>query len=468
VTARSRAAATALGALALAGVALFAARGVLGSRPHLVLVVWDTCRVDRLSAYGYDRPTTPRLERLAAEGVRFERAFSPSSWTPPAHASLFTGLLPRRHGLLRMPRDRVRPGVRLLAETLRDAGYATVGFTANSFLSPVTGLSEGFERMALLYTGTEAGKADGASVAAAVEGWCRERKAGSDRRPLFLFVNLMDAHLPRRPAPAAVKAVGPAAPGAAVERAAAVNQRRAIAHMLGVEKIDAETLAAMGDVYDAAVRELDEATGRILDALEGAGLLRDALVAVVADHGENLGEHGELDHMASLYDPLLRVPLVIRWPGRFEGGRVEKRQVCLQDLHPTLLEAARVAAPPGTARDAVSLTEEPRGPRTLLAEIDPADQFLPDLRREMPGAAEFLFDRFRLRVGAARDPDGAPGARKYLRFVRAADEGPETLQREELYDLAADPGETRDLMRAPGPGDREAAARLLRLFETGR
>jgi arylsulfatase A-like enzyme len=119
-----------------AGFLLFHRSRGTGHRPNIVVFVWDTCRADHLSAYGYPRPTTPRLEEFARDAVTFRHAYAPAPWTPPSHASLFTGLLPAHHGLTQREGEeagRVRDGIPLLAETLAAAGYDTVGFTCNAF-----------------------------------------------------------------------------------------------------------------------------------------------------------------------------------------------------------------------------------------------------------------------------------------------------------------------------------------------
>ena len=139
-------------------------------------------RADRLSAYGYGRPTTPWLEDFASDGTLFRNAFTPSPWTPPAHASLFTGLLPKNHGLLHGRGDRVVRGVPLLAETLRDAGYETVGFMGNAFLSSVTGLDAGFERLVPLHDDVR-GLGTVERTVEAVRTWLVERRNDPERGP---------------------------------------------------------------------------------------------------------------------------------------------------------------------------------------------------------------------------------------------------------------------------------------------
>jgi arylsulfatase A-like enzyme len=425
-------------------------------------VVWDTCRGDRVSAGGYRLETTPWLRSFAAGATVFQEAFTPSPWTPPAHASLFTGLLPRRHGLLQGRGDLVPREIPLLAETLRAAGYETVSFSSNSFVSPLTGLTRGMERVTGLYDDRWGiGNAD--RTLAAVRGWLEERRNAAREgpgRPLFLFVNLMDAHLPRKPPLEDLLAVSGGAVSPGATRARALDQRESLRHVLGIEVQDDRVLEGAGVVYDAALRFLDRRTGEMFDDLGREGLLEGAFVAITGDHGEHLGEHGNLNHVMSLYDGVLRIPMVVRWPGRLEGGRRVEAQVRLQDLYPTILEAAGVPVPRGTGLDAAPLTEAPIRPRGLTAEFYRPEVFLEDARSWCGDALDAASDPFHVSIFAARDPAGAPGARKLLRWVRQVGAEPPAVLREELYDLASDPGELLDLLRAPSEEDRAAARRL--------
>jgi arylsulfatase A-like enzyme len=425
-------------------------------RPNIVLVVWDTCRGDRVSVNGYERPTTPRLEALAKEGTTFRRCYSPSPWTPPAHASLFTGLLPRNHGLREGRADRVEPGLPLLAETLRAAGYETACAVANPQISDATGLDAGFDTVLRCYGEPEA-KGDGAEVLGKLRAFSAARRASGGGRPLFLFVNLMEPHLPYACDAASVAAVrGDGAVNGARKAAALVTDARANDHLYGVNPLDATTLGDLSAAYDGAVRAVDRVTGEILDLLREDGLLGNALVAVCGDHGENLGEHGDVSHLMSVRDPVLHVPLVLRWPGRFEGGRVVDEQVRLQDLYPTLLAAARADAPGRCGGDAASLLETPLRPRTLVAEYGPALDHVAEVARVIPDAPRSALDRLREALVAVREPPSIAGARKYVSVFRHGDAGEAVLVREELFDLAADPGELRNLL----PAERATADRL--------
>jgi arylsulfatase A-like enzyme len=455
--------ATALLAAALAGCG-GAWGGSSPTRPSVVLVVWDTCRGDRIAVHGYPNPTTPRLSELAARGVAWSACFTPAPWTPPAHASLFTGALPRHHGLVEGLGDRPSGRMPLLAQTLRAGGYETVCFSANPAVSGSTGLQAGFETYSLCAL-PRAGLASGDLVAETVRAWAASRAASDERRPFFLFLNLMETHLPYRFTPADVAAVhGADALDGAHRAAESVGDVASKSYTFGREDIPPETLRGLGVAYDASVRRVDAITGGILDDLRAAGLLEGALVAVTGDHGENLGEHRELNHVASVYDPVLRVPLVVHWPGRFEGGVAVDRQVRLQDLYATILDAAELDPPDACGTDSLPLETAPGRPRVLVAEFGPIPRSLEVARPFLPGLPESGFERFHHRYTAVRDPDTGPRPLKYIVVRDTAPGREEALVREELYDLAADPGETRNLL-APGapPFDPGALARLRRL-----
>jgi hypothetical protein len=419
-------------------------------RPDIVLVVWDTCRADRVTAR-----TAPRLGEIAASGVTFRQCFSPSPWTAPAHASLFTGLLPRNHGLREGLGDTVRPGIPLLAETLRDAGYATVCAVANPLVSRATGLAAGFDT-AIECLGDATRKGEGGEILRRL----RDRPARGGK-PLFLFVNLMESHIPYTFDGEAVAALhGKGAVEGARRAAALVTDERATAHSLRIDPLGPEVVRDLGHAYDGSVRLLDRVTGEILDHLRREGVLDDALLVVCGDHGESLGEHGDLGHLMSVRDPVLHVPLVVRWPGRLDGGREVEEQVRLQDLYPTILEAAGVDVPRACGRDASSLLSSPPGPRTLVAEYGPAPELMGVIAKGHPAIPPSSFDRFREALLAVREPPSMAGARKY---VSARRDGA-TVVREEIYDVAADPGEVRNLL----PAEREAADRLRAVGEAGR
>jgi arylsulfatase A-like enzyme len=462
-----------LSAAAVAGLAAGALAGLLGGgcrkpappRPNIVVVVWDTTRVDALSAYGYRRPTTPRLEKFAAGGTKYLNAFSPAPWTAPAHASLFTGLAMFRHGLEVGRGDRMRRGIPTLAQTLCAAGYRTACFTANGYISGTTGLSAGFTEYHQVYKENAAENNDAEAVRACVASWLEGLKEDPAKgAPWFIFMNLMDCHQPLRPPPLDVVAVkDDSVSREDLAKANSVIQSDFLEHLMGTKVIDASTFRGLRARYDAAALFQDRKTGEILDLLEARGLLRDALVAVTADHGEQLGEHGLVDHRLSLYEPLLHVPLVVRWPGKFPAGLSVERSVSLMDLYPTILDAAGVPVPEGNGLDAVPLPRRAgaSGGRTLLAEFARPLAHIEEMRQHFPQAPAEKFHVLSVAIASARDPVDAPRPLKYIRYTRGGEDGgKESLAREELFEIGKDPGERNDLLRSGDPAGRAEADRL--------
>ncbi|HEX2484706.1 MAG TPA: sulfatase [Myxococcota bacterium] len=444
-----------LAAAALAAAAPLACREPARARPpNLVLVSVDSLRADHLHAYGYPRETSPTFDRLAREGARFESAVSTTSWTLPAHAALFTGLYDSTHGLVDNGL-RLAPELTTLAETLARAGYHTAGFYGGPYLHPTFGLSDGFEVWESCMTAVPGelsdaelraesraprarshGDVTGPRTLERVARWAERQPR---ERPFFLFVHLWDVHYDFIPPPPYDRLFDPdyrgTLTGVDFMGNLAVNRR--------MDRRDLEHLVAL---YDGEIRFTDDVLGRLLDDLRARGLLGDALVVVTADHGEEFFEHGRKGHQKTLFDEVVRVPLVLHWPGRLPAGRVVPDQVRLVDLAPTLLAAAGVPAPAGVdGRDVLPLARgEPLAPQDALLELyaDGRDQRALRTRE--------------LKAYARRGRRGRPPA-------------------EVGYDLRVDPGERVPLRRrddarvdaAFASLDRARAAALARRRELG-
>lgn len=274
---------------------------------RVVLVSIDTLRADRVGAYGDARARTPTLDRVAAEGARFDAAISPAPLTLPSHTSLLSALDPPRHGVRDNSLFRVPGDVPLLQEALRAHGFATAAFVGALVLDGSTGLSRGFDvyddRMASPTTGVETGfpERPADAVIDAALGWL----AGAPDR-FFLFVHLYDPHAAYQPP-------------------------------LGFR------LALPGDPYAGEIAFADAEVGRLLAAVDARWPGGGTLVAITSDHGESLGEHGEATHAYGIYDATQRIPLVLSGPG-VPRGRVVEDVVRLVDVAPTLLALAGAPA----------------------------------------------------------------------------------------------------------------------------
>ena len=347
--------------------------------PDIVLVTIDSLRADHLGCYGYPKPTSPVIDRLANEGVRFETAISTSSWTLPSHAALFTGLYDSTHGVVRS--DLALPSsARTLAEILRDAGYQTAGFYGGPYLHPVFGLAQGFEHyescMAIsaelkpedalkkvLDRDDESSHSDvtGPRTVAAVERYLAS--ARSDQ-PLFLFVHLWDVHYDYEPPAEYVQRFDPDYTGDLDARNYAHNKR---IH----EGMPARDLQHVIALYDGKIAFTDANLGRILDAYSAHRDLDDAVLIVTSDHGEEFFEHRGKGHQRSLFDEVVHVPLIVRWPAELPGRRVVASQVRTVSVLPTLATIAAAKEPlHGPGRDLGPLLRgETRDPVPALCEL---------------------------------------------------------------------------------------------------
>ncbi len=394
----------------------------LFSRPeparHAVLVVFDTLRADRMSAYGYERETTPFFAAAAPDFLRFAAAKAPAPWTVPTHASLFTGLWPVEHGA-RWGNMELDARFETLAERLAGAGFHTAGFTANPLVVRSTGLDQGFESYKLVRgpwperTETILSLAPAEIDAALARG-----------RRLFLFLNLMDAHIPyntrRYGEREGVDGPGP------IHNATVKWEVSA-----GARPFTDEMRRLHGAAYDAAVRYLDDVGRELVALLEEKGILEETVVIFTSDHGDGLGTHPEIDHTISVWEEQLAVPLLVRLPEGRRGGEVVAGKTTLTALAPTLFDWLGLARPPELAAapdlDAATAWPVVADYRSYFAETNRKTNR--NVAERYPELAERVQDAHVLYCGSMK------------LIVRGAGAS-------ELYDLEADPDELDDL--APG------------------
>ena len=420
-------------------------------RPNIVLIVLDSLRARNVSCYGYPRQTTPNIDAFAREAVLYSNFLAPGNWSLPSHASLLTGLYPSRHGAHRLatrepgaPRGAglLAPERHTLAEILSDDGYATALISANfAVLSRFLGLQQGFRyaealpaarvssrplllrvrqrlpawrllRPALEWLATPYRPAE--EITDSSRAWIRSGPRPG--QPYFLLVNYMDAHQPNVPRgrfsdlfaaePRTSQASRQGLPPEA-HRGVATGQRQ-------VSPGEARHLVGL---YDAAVAYMDSHVGRLLDFLRGRPDYSNTWIFITSDHGEALGEHQSLDHGLTLYQEILHVPLLVRYPdgwGATPGSR-DASPAQSVDIVPTVLQALGIAAP--TPLDGVPLDGRRK---VMLAEGFPEVWPAQGLSLRHGGGS------FALIVGGL----------KYLRNDDAT---------EELFDLNRDPLEQRNL-----------------------
>ena len=316
--------------------------------PNLLLIGVDTLRADRLSAYGYDRDTTPNLKRLAANGVLFSQARSQAPWTLPSFASILTSLYPSAHGAGRGGHDEWTPidkGSTSLAEVLATMGWQTQGIVANGLISPQYGIDQGFESYRFAWAMESVGR-DAPHVGEFIE--------DHTTTPWFLFWHIMDPHLPystdeeHKEAFTDEDYMGKFAWGGGEVPFHTLDPRpgrRWHTHEGPPPMPDLadEDFRYISDYYDAEIAETDAAIGEVLATLDRSGQADRTIVALVADHGEGLGDHDHYHHGYTLFDDQVHVPLLIHVPG--EAARTIERPVAAIDLAPTLLGLLHVDAP---------------------------------------------------------------------------------------------------------------------------
>jgi arylsulfatase A-like enzyme len=333
----------ALLAVAALGIAPVSCRTSAGPKPNILLIVIDTLRADHLGAYGYPGGTSPIIDRFAAENIKFNYAISTAPWTSPSVASLFTGTYPTAHGVTqhisrsRMPTDAVSKDFATLAEVLSDAGYRTAGVTANAWVADNRGFAQGFDTF----------KTINYADAKRVNGIAHEllESLRESTGPFFLYVHYMDPHTPFTPPPKLAKLF--------------LRKHR-------------EGLSGGGPVrtklakYDAEIRFLDMAIGKLFGYLKSVGLYEDLVIALVADHGRQFMEHGIDGHGHKLHNEETHVPLIIK-----SGGRREEidTTVSIIDIYPTLLRIAGLDWP--SLVQGVSLLDdlEQRKQRGVFSEV---------------------------------------------------------------------------------------------------
>ena len=422
-------------------------------KPNVVLIVLDTLRGDRLSCMGYNRPTTPHIDAIAAQGTLYTHAFSTCFWTLPAHASLFTGLHPLQAGAtsetLHLPADNTT-----VAEALSGAGYRTAAYVCNSWVSKERGFSQGFGEYIEMWRRENQVSED--STANSMEMLAVDkienfiRGAAEDKKPFFLFANLNTTHLPYRPAPAYVEKFV-ANRGHDLKRVVELSQLTSgWSHLVGETPLSAEDYRILNDLYDAEVAWADDLVGRIGAAIDGAGIGKNTVFIIVSDHGEHLGEHEKIDHMSTMYDPALHIPLVIRYPALFRAGERNDRLVSIVDIAPTLLHLGDAAdRVPQLHVGVTSLANPSRAPETfILAGNERPLTGLKLLQTRYPG---YDYNAIDYRLRCLRSPE----SKLIWNENRSA----------ELYNLVRDPAEANNLAASQAATQRDLMGLLSKSFD---
>jgi choline-sulfatase len=384
------------------------ASGAPAGRLNLLLIAVDTLRADHLGAYGYERPTSPGIDRFFGDAIVFEDAHSTSSWTLPAFASLLTSTHSSTHGCWQF-RSRLATSFTTLAEVLHGAGYHTAAVTSHIFLRENYGLAQGFESYdtSPIPKYRQIHSAISSPLVSERALTFLDRQADmEERRPWFLWLHYFDPHH-------------------------AYNEHPGVTGKFGRDPVDR---------YDGEIAFTDAHLGRVLDRLSDTGLFDETVIAILADHGEEFGDHGGRYHGVSLFNEVERVPLAIRVPGLLP--RRVTATVSVVDFMPTVLDLLRIETPkvPMAGRSLLGLMQG-----TTMASGEELLESRLDLRKDADLEA-YVTSRWKLIVEmpkhATRRPNGErPAETKVMLFDRVLDPA-------EARDIAAQHGEVvAELMR---------------------
>lgn len=471
--------------------------------PDIIFIVLDTQRADRLGCYGYERPITPNLDRFAAEGVLFEQAISPAQWTIPSHASLFTGLYPTAHGVTQSSHS-LNPGRAHLAEIMGSLNYETIGFCNNPLVGVLNnGFKRGFEtfynyggavpslpkssttlpwplnqlvegytqflrrisypvqnffgtsdlafRVSLhawltpIWAKLSNFKGQNPRSVYDVADYLKQRDHKPQEKPLFLFLNLMETHLPFWP------------PGEYIDHVAPYfRQSREARDILRDWNREAYRWAApleqplpemehrvLNDLYDAEVNFQDGYLGELFETLRHRKNADNTLTIIVADHGDGLGDHNLVGHAFVAYQELVHVPLIVHWPGQIAAGQRIETPVSTRRIFHTVLDAAAakdisplhdlLPADDAAAIHRLSLRRTIDGPDpeggTAFSEVYPPMNFAKALQQRQPEVlAKFRCLELRRAIVRTDNDKNEP-----LKLITISD------LPEELFNLTADP-----------------------------
>ena len=445
------------------GAALAAAALSSAAWPAPNVVVIDICsvRADHIGAYGYGRDTTPRIDGLARGGALFENALAQGSWCLPNYASLFTGQPSEAHGLYTNKPHGIPEYEPTLAETLKKAGYETAAFSGGIYMIPEWGLDRGFDVYVNTFSSAAAHRAQAPLEVNLdkVDDWLtsRGKEEAKKDKPFFLYMAVDNLHAP-------IQLDGPDRYDPKYEGVASDTRTMGVpfaraysgeksgyapdaAALVKEFKSDPRHLAHYVARYDSAMREMDDQIGLFLDGLKKRGLDKNTIIVLTGDHGESLGEHGLLGHTSGLYEPTLRVPLIVMRPDRPAlAGKRFSQLVERVDLMPTILEWG--------GADASALNLPGRSLEPLLAAPS-----APWRRYAFASSRRNLDDNdgFDLRIDerVVRDGRWKLHSYAYRNFY-------------ELYDLSGDPGETRDVAAEHPEVVARLSFELLRWLEENR
>ena len=323
------------------------------ARPDMLVYVVDTLRADHLGCYGYQRNTSPNIDRFAKENVLFRFAYANSSWTKASGANIITGLLPKHHHTM-LRDERLPDELMTLAEVLHDNGYYTAGFSTNRHIGATFGFQQGFD------TFIERPVDRAHKVNVWIQAFLTEYLAKPDRQPLFMLVWVVDPHSSYSPCEWAKTLFD-------IQQYEPIDtDSQQLVDDIQIEKIQPtpSQIEFIKARYDQEIYCTDAAFGKLLNRLKAFNLYENSIIVFTGDHGEEFFDHGAVGHGRTLYNDQIAIPLIMKMPGLTQGVHEERAQHL--DIYPTLLDAAGVAEP--YALDGVSLLRHPDPQRMLYCE----------------------------------------------------------------------------------------------------
>jgi len=316
--------------------------------PNIIIVCLDTLRADHVTCIGYDRKTTPTLDKIAQEGVLFKNAFAQAGYTLPSHKSFLSGYYPQLFDYYSDTdigkRKKLTGEIPLIPAYLKDAGYYNIAFTGGALIGATFGFYRSFDfynqivdSMKDIKIGDNNKRFTKDSGFENAINWIREN---ANTGPFFMFLHTYGVHAPYAPPPEYDRyfpierntRFGPTIP---------MLQKRFNSNEIPKDSIGPEDIEHIRDVYDRGIRWIDDEMARFYEMLESEGILDKTILIVLSDHGEEFGEHGKFEHMM-MNELDLHVPLIIRYPRLFQQGKVVNQRVELVDVVPTLFEILKI------------------------------------------------------------------------------------------------------------------------------
>ncbi|HVM96494.1 MAG TPA: sulfatase [Candidatus Acidoferrales bacterium] len=404
---------------------------------NVLLIVMDGVRADHLSCYGYERETTPFLDELARDGVRFSNMIATAPSTLASHAALFTGLHSVTHGATsEQPILAKRHPV--LGEALKAAGYRTAAFCTNPWISPETGFGRAFDAFVtqrydsrLATRAVSFGRRTADRLLRRADSGARRTNLGlarwlsSSQRPFFAYVHYNETHFPVQPPPQFMRRF--LSKRIDNEHAEQVNTK-STQWMLPPATISDEDRTILRDLYDGTLAYIDQRVSEVASLLRANGLWDRTLIVLTADHGEYLGERGLVGHAVGLGEGLLRVPLLLRCPAVIPPGFVIDELAQSTDVAPTICTLLGLSAATfAHGRALIAAGRATPGPGFAIAE-----RFRSDSLASEQFSAQVERASYDVRIKAIRT--------RREKFVWRSDE------QNEFYDLSADPGESENLI----------------------